>query len=363
MKKKLLLVLFLISILTIGCSPNVKMRFDTPDDEVSMVCEHGKLGKVPVICGDYDQFVNSNQKFSRAGLVMVIEVGTFAANRGLGDQNPFSAMLRSGALASMTDIQPHIRPLLHNLFLAFMERTLQGDIRRYDQVYIAHLPGNQKKGLKRKFLDAISAATKTHPKVDLMMVGHAITGEILMSPDLEKRNEAVNLTAQQLVQFSKKKLSASERNKVRAIFQTHCYVAKKNTEVPAGHAASMYEAYAKSFPKSEFYGSVGVNTFPLHRDFVMFEKFYQTLNFKLAHRLAVRTIKTTPHNGDERTRIVFPSLRIKGCIDLFFGDKCENRTVSTGTVGTRASIQKLIDSSMPIYGNATMASTASGADR
>lgn len=343
-----------LAIFAMSCSNNVKLKFDKPDDEIAMMCEFGKLGKVPVVCGDYSEAI-AGKKFSKSALVVVIEVGTFAANRGLGSENPFSAMLKSGELASYTDLHPHIRPLLHNLLLAFLEKTLSAEVVKYDQVYIAHLPDSQSNGLKKKFMNALTVATKVHPQVDMMLVGHAVAGEILLTPHLAKNDPSVNLTAQQLVDLTTKNLTLVERKKVRAIFQTYCFVTKRNSSASAGHVASLFEAYGKSFPNAEFYGSPGVNTMPLHRDFVMFEKYHATGNYKLAHRFAVRTMLTTPHDGQDRSRIVFPSLRIKGCVDLFFGDKCENRTVSTGIVGSRDSIEGLIRNSMPMYGNSAIA--------
>lgn len=346
------LLLFLLS--TAACS--LKFQVEAPNDDISEACQSNSLQGVEVFCkegskklsakGDWTNVPLSSS--SLPGLVVFAEIGTAEANERLandqGGQNPMADLLSGKgvkdpvAKAVMRDLTPHLRTMANNLLVAHLKRTISTYGAKYGRIYFVR--GNT--GLKNDFLNAIKIAVKNHPKVDIFAIGHGGPSNWSMDKDLKDEND---LTSTEVISFAKKNLSLEERGKVKTIFNTQCFMAMPASET----TPSMLDGFVQAFPHVNAYGSLMINFMFFHRDWVMFEKYYETGDFKLAYLVATEAMTKNIATRAPRASISFPAMAGKGCIRVLGFKKCEVQSFLMPSSGIDlADGLSIINSSFPV---------------
>lgn len=299
-------------------------------------------------------------------LIIAIEPGTYEANLTVPD-NPMTKIYDSltqtqdPLIAKATSqLIPHLRTVIANLFKASLEQTILEYAKgkagqnqfRYGRIYFVMADISTKNLL----LQTIDKATHLHNKVDLFIIGHGVPGIWSFTPDLDIGPEH-QLTAMEVIEFGSH-LGESRRNRIRSIFSTHCFSAEKlelqgpqknqflsmlggvnnplissqleKLGMPGGmdnplvksqldklSMLSMNNALALAFPSSRSYGSIGINYFPLHRDWVAFDRYYQddspdeATRFSAAVAWGAKALEMNLADNKSRSHTEFPKIKIK----------------------------------------------------
>jgi|GEM_PF-4693917 hypothetical protein len=299
-------------------------------------------------------------------LIIAIEPGTYEANLKVPD-NPMTKIYDSltqtqdPLIAKATkQLIPHLRTVIANLFKASVEQTILEYAKgkagqnqfRYGRIYFVMADTSTKNLL----LQTIDKATHLHNKVDLFIIGHGVPGIWSFTPDFDIGPEH-QLTAMEVIEFGSH-LGESRRNRIRSIFSTHCFSAEKlelqgpqknqflsmldgvnnplissqleKLGMPGGmdnplvksqldklSMLSMNNALALAFPSSRSYGSIGINYFPLHRDWVAFDRYYQddspdeVTRFSAAVAWGAKALEMNLADNKSRSHTEFPKIKIK----------------------------------------------------
>ncbi len=304
------IILLIMAAALSSCDSNTK--FITPTNIFSEWCSTKlKMSNATVYCSEGEY--NLSESVNRS-LVVFVEAGSAHANSTT--LSPFSGIMNNPEISS---IAPHIRTIIGNIASSFIEKN-QLKYSRYDSIFVVQ--GDS--GLKDRFKKAIEVAAQKSSSVDLFIMGHGSPGILLMNQDLNSNGEA--LSGNEISKFGNS-LTADARNKVKNIFSTACFSATASL-----NSMSVADGFMSGFPQSKSYGGAGTNYFPLHRDFTIFEEFQKSQDFSASVARGNQAISQNIYSGTKRNYITYPSVRGRGCVDLFFTEKCKEMVLPMGTM-------------------------------
>jgi hypothetical protein len=382
-----------------GCT--VAMDFKAPKDEIMELCNrplvaNRRIGTTPVSCETLEES-GMNQKIvpiaplfagsystttgpdtqayikipslppptpviPSPGLIVLIEAGTWDANLALMAHPTVSDFRASSFTKLITTLTvplkaeallPHFRTFLSNFVLAFLVHTFTAPNtttgvptpQRYGHVYFVKSDAE----LKKIFLKTLRKATLIHPKVDLFLVTNGVPSTLLLTKELNPTSPA-NLKGEELHDWAmlNANMTLQQRNKVRTIFGTQSFLGKglPAPGLPGMFQWSFYKGLKDTFLQSKFYGSGKRNHYPLHRDFVMFEKYYELNNFMIARGIADFMMRNN-QDSSLRNQIVFPAIQGLGCMYVLGERICKAQAQPPSPLATNTG---MYNASMPVVG-------------